>query len=137
MGVNIFLHPSWTWGDVGSRQFDAGAVRAVENGFTLISCASDGESGVVSSTGVISAREYTGHDPTQTATFNVQLMPRVETWYTIIGYLFAIFCDLFVVFVFMATLLPDFLTSKIFPFLLLDSNSEVAYAHADEDMIAA
>ena len=45
--VSIFLQPSWTWGDVGTRHFDSDSVRSVENGFTLIRCTSDGESGII------------------------------------------------------------------------------------------
>jgi apolipoprotein N-acyltransferase len=123
MGTNIFLHPSWTWGDVGSRQFDAGAVRAVENGFTLFSCASDGESGVVSSSGVISARQYTGHNPAQSATFTIQLMPRVVTFYSFLGYLFENVCLVFTCFVFIFLALPESLLPKnMVPFLYSSIN---------------
>ena len=61
--VSIFLQPSWTWGDVGTRHFDSDSVRSVENGFTLIRCTSDGESGIIGPNGVVSARLYTGFRP--------------------------------------------------------------------------
>lgn len=73
-GVNIMLQPSWTWNAINYRHFDGNALRAVENGFTLFRCSSDGESGIVSPHGKVLSRTYTGHDPvTSTATFTLPL----------------------------------------------------------------
>lgn len=47
-GVDVLLQPSWTWGPIGALEFESDAVRAVENGFTLFRCSSDGVSGTVS-----------------------------------------------------------------------------------------
>ena len=41
------LQPSWTWGAILSRHMEGDAVRAVENGFSMLRCSSQGESGVV------------------------------------------------------------------------------------------
>ncbi|CAI5481848.1 unnamed protein product [Closterium sp. Yama58-4] len=47
-GVDIVLQPSWTWGAIGHLTFETDAVRAAENGLTLLRCSSIGVSGVVS-----------------------------------------------------------------------------------------
>lgn len=47
-GVDIMLQPSWTWGPIGGLETESDAVRAVENGFTLFRCSSNGMSGIVS-----------------------------------------------------------------------------------------
>ena len=49
------LQPSWTWQALASRHFEGDALRAAENGFTMLRCSSDGESGVVDNTGRILA----------------------------------------------------------------------------------
>ena len=46
--VDLVLQPSWTWGAILSRHMEGDAVRAVENGFSMLRCSSQGESGVVS-----------------------------------------------------------------------------------------
>lgn len=45
MHVDLFLQPSWTWNDINRRHFNENAIRALENGFTMFRCSSDGESG--------------------------------------------------------------------------------------------
>jgi len=45
--VDLLLQPSWTWGAILTRHMEGNAVRAVENGFSLLRCSSQGESGVV------------------------------------------------------------------------------------------
>lgn len=34
--VDLMLQPSWTWGSIGQRHFATDALRAVENGFSLL-----------------------------------------------------------------------------------------------------
>ncbi|CAI5505167.1 unnamed protein product [Closterium sp. Naga37s-1] len=46
--VDILLEPSWSWGATGHLLSDGDAVRAAENGLTLLRCCSVGVSGVVS-----------------------------------------------------------------------------------------
>ncbi|CAI5993870.1 unnamed protein product [Closterium sp. NIES-65] len=46
--VDILLQPSWTWGAIGHMTFETDAVRAAENGLTLLRCSSIGVSGGVS-----------------------------------------------------------------------------------------
>ena len=115
MGVDIFLQPSWTWSDIGTRHFEADAMRAVENGFTLIRCTSDGESGVVGPTGIISSRQYTGHNPAVAVTFELQLLPRVNTFYPMGGFSFQYLCALFSLCIYVTILLPDKVFLKFYP----------------------
>ena len=49
--MDLLLQPSWTWGAILSRHMEGNAVRAVENGFSLLRCSSQGESGVVGGLG--------------------------------------------------------------------------------------
>jgi apolipoprotein N-acyltransferase len=69
--VDILFQPSWTWNAISSRHFIGNSLRTIENGFILIRCSSDGESGVVSSKGIIKTRLFTGHDPEHLITFPV------------------------------------------------------------------
>lgn len=88
LGVSIMLQPSWTWGALFTRHFDGNALRAVENGFSIFRCSSDGESGIVSPRGRVLARQYTGHDPTQTVSFTLPLQTGTKTVYSTVGYSF-------------------------------------------------
>ena len=45
--VDLLLQPSWTWGAILTRHMEGDSVRAVENGFSIFRCSSEGESGVV------------------------------------------------------------------------------------------
>ncbi|CAI5505201.1 unnamed protein product, partial [Closterium sp. Naga37s-1] len=47
-GVDILMQPSWSWGATGHLFSDGDAVRAAENGLTLLRCCSVGVSGIVS-----------------------------------------------------------------------------------------
>lgn len=86
--VDIFLQPSWTWNAISTRHFIGDSVRSIENGFTLIRCSSDGESGVVNPRGIIKTRMFTGHDPKTVVTFNVPKEKRIQTMYTTFGFVF-------------------------------------------------
>lgn len=86
--VDIFLQPSWTWNAISTRHFVGDSLRAIENGFTLIRCSSDGESGVVNPRGIFKTRIFTGHDPKTIVVFPVAKEQRVETMYTLFGFVF-------------------------------------------------
>ena len=86
--VDLFLQPSWTWNAINSRHFDGDSLRAIENGFTLFRCSSDGESGIVDPYGKFLARKETGHDPDTVATFQLPLYDRVTTFYPFLGFTF-------------------------------------------------
>ena len=90
--VDILLQPSWTWGAILSRHFNGDAVRAVENGFTLFRCSSDGESGVVGPRGRVLSRSYTGHNPENVALYSLPLQSHVSTVYNAGGLAFDWLC---------------------------------------------
>jgi hypothetical protein len=46
--VALMLQPAWTWGPVGFLEVYVGAFRAVENGFHLFRCSSNGYTAAVS-----------------------------------------------------------------------------------------
>jgi apolipoprotein N-acyltransferase len=96
--ADIFLQPSWTWNAINFRHFEGDALRAVENGFTLFRCSSDGESGIVDPYGKFLAREYTGHDPRIVSTFQLPLNKHVITFFPFLGFIFEYFLIVFSVF---------------------------------------
>ncbi|GLC43321.1 hypothetical protein PLESTB_001340700 [Pleodorina starrii] len=83
-GVALLLQPSWTWGAVGPRHFASDALRAIEDGFTIFRCSSDGVSGVVSPRGVAAHYLLTGEQ--DVLTFSLPLQPRVRTAYVVFGW---------------------------------------------------
>lgn len=85
--VDIFLQPSWTWNAINFRHFEGDALRAIENGFTLFRCSSDGESGIVDPYGKFLARQYTSHYPNDVSVFQLPLNNRVTTFYPFLGFI--------------------------------------------------
>ncbi|CAI7854423.1 unnamed protein product [Closterium sp. NIES-54] len=82
-GVDILLQPSWTWGAIGHMTFETDAVRAAENGLTLLRCSSIGVSGVVSPYyRTLDAQE--GLD-TELLTMVLPLLPRAPALYPYAG----------------------------------------------------
>ncbi|CAI7759372.1 unnamed protein product [Closterium sp. NIES-53] len=82
-GVDILLQPSWTWGAIGHMTFETDAVRAAENGLTLLRCSSIGVSGVVSPYyRTLTAREVLD---TGLLTMVLPLLPRAPALYPYIG----------------------------------------------------
>lgn len=90
--VSIMLQPSWTWGALSTRHFNGNAIRALENGFTLFRCSSDGVSGVVSPKGRVLGQAFTGHNPAVSVSFSVPLQPAVQTPYKYVGFAFDWVC---------------------------------------------
>ena len=105
--VDILLQPSWTWGAIGIRHFSGNALRAIENGFTLFRCSSDGVSGIVSPRGVVWAQAYTGHDPTIPTTFSLPIWSHIKTFYSSVGFVFDWLCVVAAGFIFIFILIPD------------------------------
>jgi apolipoprotein N-acyltransferase len=101
--VDIFLQPSWTWNAISTRHFVGNSLRAIENGFTLIRCSSDGESGVVDPKGVFKTRIFTGHNPNTVVVFPVAKEKHLQTMYTAFGFVFEwiLLCLLFVCYFFL------------------------------------
>ena len=95
------------------RHFGGNALRAVENGFTLFRCSSDGVSGVVGPRGTVWHQVYTGHDPSETAQFSLPLWPRLPTFYTNVGFVFDWLCLVASVCFYVLIILPERWRSKV------------------------
>mmetsp|Transcript_32546 Transcript_32546/g.71833 ORF Transcript_32546/g.71833 Transcript_32546/m.71833 type:complete len:682 (+) Transcript_32546:94-2139(+) len=78
--VDMMLQPSWTWGSIGPRHMAGNAIRAIEGGFTIIRCSSEGVSGVVSPRGKITTQTIT--TASDLAVFYVPREPRRVTLYS-------------------------------------------------------
>ncbi|CAI5533814.1 unnamed protein product [Closterium sp. Naga37s-1] len=82
-GVDILLEPSWSWGATGHLLSDGDAVRAAENGLTLLRCCSVGVSGVVSPHyRTLAAREGLSSG---TLSMNLPRLPHAPALYPFIG----------------------------------------------------
>lgn len=99
--VDLFLQPSWDWKALSSRHFEGDALRALENGFNYFRCCSDGESGVATSRGQITGRQFTGHNPDATVKFSVPMHARVDTFFNQFGFVFEWFVAGFTVIIWM------------------------------------
>ena len=116
--VDILLQPGWDWGALSSRHFEDNAIRSVENGVTLFRCTSMGESGVVSPSGRFTSRVYNSADPTVTTVFSLPLQPRVQTLYTMGGFLFEWFVLLLALVIYSSISLPECLLGPVHGFLM-------------------
>lgn len=88
--VDLLLQPSWTWNAIDVRHFEDNSIRALENGFTLFRCSSDGESGVTNHKGQIQSRRISLHQPIvyPPYRFLVPMQSHVKTFYSVIGFIF-------------------------------------------------
>jgi apolipoprotein N-acyltransferase len=80
-GADVVLQPAQTWGadSFTARHLRGNALRAAEGGFTLLRCASDGLSGVVSPSGAVRAAARTGASGSATLSFPLPLEVRRRT----------------------------------------------------------
>ncbi|KAI8141004.1 carbon-nitrogen hydrolase [Fennellomyces sp. T-0311] len=90
--IDVMLQPSWTWGPIGTYHSRGNALRAVENGFTMLRCGSQGFSGVFEPAlnGI-----YTQHVPAITDSeyiFHLPIQKRAGTLYGYTGDLFGFLC---------------------------------------------
>ena len=83
--VDLMIQSCWTWGAFGARHAAGDAMRAVENGFTLLRCSSDGVTAVYSPQGETIAQTYTGAGPQLVVWNDLQIPRRVFTLYPFIG----------------------------------------------------
>ncbi|CAI5998368.1 unnamed protein product [Closterium sp. NIES-64] len=82
-GVDVLLEPSWSWGATGHWLFYGDAVRAAENGLTLLRCSSVGVSGVVSPHyRTLAAREGLA---SETLSMQLPRLPHAPALYPLIG----------------------------------------------------
>ncbi len=90
--VDLFLQPSWTWNAYNFRHFESDALRSIENGFTLLRCGSDGESGITDPQGKFLHRKETNHDPSIITLFELPLRKHSNPMYPFIGFIFEYLC---------------------------------------------
>ncbi|KAG1133466.1 hypothetical protein G6F42_001400 [Rhizopus arrhizus] len=85
LGVDVMLQSTWTWGPVGTYHAQTNSIRAVENGFTLFRCASQGLSGIFEPTvnGIFSQRVASLN--AESYLFYLPIQKRVATLYGYIG----------------------------------------------------
>ena len=86
--------------------FEGDAIRSIENGFTLLRCSSNGESGIVNPKGKFIAREYTGHTALEPAQFQLPLNSHVDTVYTYFGIIFPWLCMFLSLVIYIYSLVP-------------------------------
>ncbi|KAG0169075.1 hypothetical protein DFQ30_003988 [Apophysomyces sp. BC1015] len=90
--VDVMLQASQTWGPMGTYHAQQNAIRAVENGFTLFRCVSEGMSGVFEPTanGIFTQKNPTLTD--EIRLFYLPLQKRINTLYGYIGDTFGYSC---------------------------------------------
>ena len=90
--VDLMLQPSWTWGPIGTHHGQGNVLRAVENGFTLFRCVSQGVSGIYEPTlnGLFNQKVASLND--QHYLFYLPLQKRIGTLYGYIGDAFSYIC---------------------------------------------
>jgi apolipoprotein N-acyltransferase len=113
--VNIMLQPSWTWNAISSRHFNGDAVRAIENGFNLLRCSSEGESGTIGTAGRVNTRQFTGSgtknaDSTTNdvpiSIFFLPLAARVDTMFTAVGFIFEYLLMIAAIVIYISIIIP-------------------------------
>ncbi|KAI7877063.1 carbon-nitrogen hydrolase [Lichtheimia hyalospora FSU 10163] len=90
--IDLMLQASWTWGPIGTYHSQGNALRAVENGFTMLRCGSQGLSGVFEP---VSNGLFTQHLPSVNDNdyiFNLPLRKRRWTLYGFTGDVFGYVC---------------------------------------------
>lgn len=87
--VDLMLQPSWTWGPIGTHHQQGNILRAVENGFTLFRCVSQGVSGIYEPTLNGLFNQKVASNNVEQYIFNLPLQKRVSTLYGYIGESFA------------------------------------------------
>ena len=111
--VDIVLQPLWSHAGLGRRRFDTDSIRAIENGFTLFRCDSNGVSGVVSPRGEILSKEYVAIDPTRPNLFSLPIRSHVTTFYNTAGFSFDYICTAFACLYWVLVLTPWFFIEAI------------------------
>lgn len=81
--ADLLLQPAQTWGTPGfvSRHFRGNALRAAENGFTILRCSSDGLSGIAAPSGALLAAAETGAEGVATLEVPSPSAARRDTLY--------------------------------------------------------
>ncbi|KAI8984763.1 carbon-nitrogen hydrolase [Mycotypha africana] len=90
--VDVMIQPSWTWGPIGTYHQQGNILRAVENGFTLFRCVSQGVSGIFEPTldGIFTQKVASLN--VQKYLFYLPVQTRVPTMYGLFGDTFGYLC---------------------------------------------
>jgi apolipoprotein N-acyltransferase len=112
-GVDIVLQPLWSHGGLGRRRFDSDSIRAIENGFTLFRCDSQGVSGVIGPKGEVFSKEFVKVEPNRPTIFNLPIRKHVPTFYNAAGYSFDYICVAFTVIFWILAIMPWYFLDAI------------------------
>ncbi|KAI9254650.1 carbon-nitrogen hydrolase [Sporodiniella umbellata] len=83
--IDVMIQSSYTWGPIGTYLAQTNHIRAIENGFVLLRCASQGISGVYEPTVISSFQQKTPSMNVETHMFDFPVQKRVATLYGSIG----------------------------------------------------
>lgn len=86
------IQPSWTWGPIGTYHQQGNILRAVENGFTLFRCVSQGVSGVFEPTLNSVFNQKVASNNIEKYLFYLPIQKRINTLYGYIGDSFSYLC---------------------------------------------
>jgi apolipoprotein N-acyltransferase len=81
--VDLMLQASWTWGPIGTYHARGNSLRAIENGFTMLRCGSQGMSGVFTATSDSPYQQQFATLSNQTLIFQIPRLPYTRTVYTV------------------------------------------------------
>jgi apolipoprotein N-acyltransferase len=90
--VDLMLQASWTWGPLGTFHARGNSLRAIENGFTMLRCGSQGMSGVFTHTSDSPYQQQFATLSNQTLIFQVPRLSYVRTTYTVFRGAFGWIC---------------------------------------------
>jgi predicted amidohydrolase len=90
--VDLMLQASWTWGPIGTYHARGNSLRAIENGFTMLRCGSQGMSGVFTATSDSPYQQHFATLSNQTLIFQVPRLPYTRTTYTVFRGAFGWLC---------------------------------------------
>jgi apolipoprotein N-acyltransferase len=92
--VDVMLQPSWTWGPIGTYHQQGNMLRAVENGFTLFRCVSQGVSGIFEPTLNSVMTQKVASNNEENYLFYLPIQKRRDTLYGYVGDGFGWICVL-------------------------------------------
>ncbi|CAO3676951.1 unnamed protein product [Umbelopsis ramanniana] len=90
--VDLMLQASWTWGPIGTFHARGNSLRAIENGFTMLRCGSQGMSGVFTATSDSPYQQQFATLSNQTLIFQLPRLPYTRTTYTVFRGAFGWIC---------------------------------------------
>jgi apolipoprotein N-acyltransferase len=90
--VDLMLQASWTWGPIGTFHARGNSLRAIENGFTMLRCGSQGMSGVFTATSDSPYQQQFATLSNQTLIFQLPRLSYTRTTYTVFKGAFGWIC---------------------------------------------